>query len=426
MFQWINHDKPAPEALELEGKLRQLETLEERYAEVQTEYATLQNALGAFKQRYWKRVGSLYARLDELRAEIARLRVRLAPRDPLRQAAVKAATTQARASAEAARDIDADLEYELFEPSEELRKFYRLAAKIVHPDRAGDERDRSLRDEIMSRINVAYRDGHVHTIQALIDEYQMRTQPEEDDAATRLIRTIRLISRVREQIGEISQATASLRESGLYRLYKTVEEAEARGIDKLRVIEAGIERDIERAEAEQERLNQQFIERYSPVIAPAVQEAPGTPRTPMQTIETPPEPAGQTEPAQPELPGLPEVPTGQPMTRQAEIEIAVLLRELDVPFEFRKPLSGSGRPGEREPAFTIMDCKKQPLLWEHLSCTENEDERARWQESLAWYSANGFDAGVNLFVTRDEADGSLDLERLSRVADYVAGMVRDK
>lgn len=399
MFKWLNNTKPAPEALELETKLAQLEALEERYAEVQTEFVTLQNALGAFKLRYWRRVGGLYARLDAVRAEVALLRARLAPQDVVRRAAVQAASSQAQASADAAREIDADTGQEEFSPSDDLRKYYRMAAKIVHPDRAGGDEDRSLRDEIMSRINVAYRDGHVHTIQALIDEYQMRSQPEDDDAATRLIRTIRLMSRVREQIGEISQATASLRESSLYRLYRAVEDAEARGEDKLRSIEVGIERDIARAEAELNRLSQP---------EPAAKSVP---------------PASMPEPVSADAASPSSVPSSSPSGTQvcspAELEIARLLDELGLDFSYRQPIPGGDGEAGREPAFTIRNGRKEVLLWEHLAPFDGDEARERWQTRQNWFSAKGFETGFNLVVTRDEADGSFDAGRLRRMAEYV-------
>lgn len=403
MFQWISNDKPAPEALELEAKLQQLEVLEERYAEVQTEHITLQNALAAFKQRYWKRVGNLYAQLDSLRAEIARLRARLSPRDQMRQAAVGVASSQARASADAARDFETSVDCEPFAPTEDLRKFYRMAARIVHPDRANDDEDRKLRDEIMSRINVAYRDGHVHTIQTLIDEYQMRATPGEDDAATRLIRTIRLISRVREQIADISQATGTLRESGLYRLFKVVEEAEARGEDRLRVIEAGIERDIARADHEVKRLTQEIAERYPVLVHSAA--------TPAQEQEETPATAVWPESVPPEAP----VEAAGAQTSQVEVEISVLLREMGVDYARRQALDGI----EPAPAFTLRDREGQLIVWEHQPAAPDEAQRQHWQERMAWYAAQGFDVGVNLFVTRDEADGSINLERLRRVAEFV-------
>jgi hypothetical protein len=320
----------------------------------------------------------------------------------MRQAAVGVASSQARASADAARDFETSVDCEPFAPTEDLRKFYRMAARIVHPDRANDDEDRKLRDEIMSRINVAYRDGHVHTIQTLIDEYQMRATPGEDDAATRLIRTIRLISRVREQIADISQATGTLRESGLYRLFKVVEEAEARGEDRLRVIEAGIERDIARADHEVKRLTQEIAERYPVLVHSAA--------TPAQEQEEIPS-AGVPEDASPEAP----MEAAGAQTSQVEVEISVLLREMGVDYARRRALDGI----EPAPAFTLRDREGQLIVWEHQPAAPDEAQRQHWQERMAWYAAHGFDVGVNLFVTRDEADGSINLERLQRVAEFV-------
>ena len=409
MFNWLSSDKPAPEALELEAKLRQLEALEEQYAEVQTEYVTLQNALAAFKQRYWRRVGELYARLDALRAENARLRARLAPRDPRRQSAVGAASAQARASAEAMQGLHEDPEGERFEPGEELRKYYRLAARVVHPDRADGEDDRALRDEFMARINVAYRQGHVHSIQALIDEYQMRARPAADDAATRLIRTIRLLSRVREQIGEIGEATRLLRESSLHRLYLAVSSAEARGEDKLRQIELGVERDIAHAEREQSRLMKLMSARDKQLTAPPLAERA--------------EPAAEA-PAEPvaEVPVLASEPRCAQVCSPAELEIARLLDGLGLDYAYRVAPAGASAPDGREPSFTIRDQRQGVLLWDHLGALDSESARSAWQQRQAWLAALGFDPGINLCVTRDEADGSFDAARLRRMAEYIRSL----
>jgi hypothetical protein len=45
--------------------------------------------------------------------------------------------------------------------------------------------------------------------------------------------------------------------------------------------------------------------------------------------------------------------------------------------------------------------------------------QAKWESKLGWYKANGFVENDNLFVTRDEADGSLDSQQLRRVAEQI-------
>lgn len=268
MFKWHSSERPAPEAVELEEKLRTLEEVEEQYAEVQTEFVTLQNSLAAFKLRYWRRVGPLYARLDELRAEIATELARSAPRNEARKQAARVAGAQAKASAESLHEAVDDLNSEEFEVSDDLKHLYRQAARLVHPDRADDEDDRALRDEIMARINAAYRNGNGLMIESLLEEYQMRVEVGEEDAATRLIRTIRTIARMREQIRETRAALVTLRESELFRLQKIVTEAEARGGDKLAELAHGVERQIGEANTRLERIRKMAVANASAKIEP--------------------------------------------------------------------------------------------------------------------------------------------------------------
>lgn len=272
MLKWHSSERPAPEALELEQKLRVLEEVEDQYAEVQTEFVTLQNGLAAFKLRYWRRVGPLYARLDELRAEISAELARGAPRNEVRKQAARLASAQAKASAESLHEAETDLNSEVFEASDDLKQLYRQAARLVHPDRADDEDDRALRDEIMARVNAAYRNGNGLMIESLLEEYQMRAEVGEEDAATRLIRTIRTIARMREQIQDTRAALATLRESELFRLQKAVEEAEARGIDKLAELARGVERQIGEANTRLERIRKMSAAHASEELEPVPSE----------------------------------------------------------------------------------------------------------------------------------------------------------
>lgn len=70
-----------PEEQELEEKRILIESLEAEFAAIQLAYSTLAGELGAFRNRYYLRVGSLYARLDILRAEIHEAEARKLPED---------------------------------------------------------------------------------------------------------------------------------------------------------------------------------------------------------------------------------------------------------------------------------------------------------------------------------------------------------
>lgn len=417
MFKWLSSDRPAPEALELEEKLRQLEAVEERYAEIYTEYATLQNELAAFKLRYWRRVGPLYARLDALRADIAAELARSAPRNPARQQAARAAGAQARASAEALHEAEEDGHNEAFEVSDDLKRLYRQAARLVHPDRADDDEDRSLRDEIMARINAAYRNGNGLVIESLIEEYQQRAEVGDEDAATRLIRTIRTIARMRDQIRETEAAIATLRDSELVRLQKIVVEAEARGVDKLAELAAGVERQIAEAALRLER-----IRKYAAAAMAA-------------TVEPVPSARTAQRPAATQRPGSTAAPTAaagdadspaasasdDAFERAAERYIADQLQALGLAYVYRQPCVLA--PHLRVPDFTVLDAAGKPVVWFHQSDLD-ASAREAWQSDLAAYAALGFESGINLFVTRDDAAGGVDEVRLRKMAGFIHSLAQ--
>lgn len=417
MFKWLSSDRPAPEALELEEKLRQLEAVEERYAEIYTEYATLQNELAAFKLRYWRRVGPLYARLDALRAEIAAELARNAPRNPARQQAARAAGAQARASAESLHEAEEDGHNEAFEVSDDLKRLYRQAARLVHPDRADDDEDRSLRDEIMARINAAYRNGNGLVIESLIEEYQQRVEVGDEDAATRLIRTIRTIARMRDQIRETEAAIATLRDSELVRLQKIVVEAEARGVDKLADLAAGVERQIAEAALRLERIRQ-----YAAAATAATVEPVPSARTAQRPVATPG--TGSTA-ASAELAGDAESPASRAseevFERAAERYIAEQLQALGQAYAYRQPCVLA--PHLRVPDFTVQDAAGKPVVWFHQSDLD-ASAREAWQADLAAYAALGFESGINLFVTRDDAAGGVDEVRLRKMAGFIHSLAQ--
>ncbi|WP_018609634.1 J domain-containing protein [Uliginosibacterium gangwonense] len=419
MFKWLSSDRPAPEALELEEKLRQLEVVEERYAEVQTEYATLQNELSAFKLRYWRRVGPLYARLDELRAEIARELARSAPRNPIRQQAARVAGAQAKASAEALHEAEDDGNSEEFTTSEDLKRLYRQAARLVHPDRADDDEDRNLRDDIMARINAAYRNNNGLVIESLIEEYQMRAETGEEDAATRLIRTIRTIARMREQIREIEAATITLRESELYRLQKIVLEAEAKGTDKLSELARGVERQISEAQLRLDRIRKTAATAANTTDEP-VPSARQSRRPPVE--EAAPQPKDSAQPKPEPTEESAEEDDSHEIHRPALRYIAEQLYAMRLGYEYRQALDGASVRHLRVPDFTLHDGSGNTILWFHLPELD-EIQRERWQADLAQYASLGYEMGINLFMTRDEENSRFDEIRLQKMARFIATLI---
>nr|WSS69964.1 J domain-containing protein [Streptomyces sp. NBC_01175] len=142
-----------------------------------------------FSRLHHQKLGPMYARLDELDAQIAEARAaRTGDPEDLRKA------QDARAMVMPMPGVD-----ELFHdwmdsdglspeasamlteqpvrppkrvrPSEEARKLYRELARQAHPDLAPDETERTRRDEFIARVNAAYGRGDVALLKELAAEW---------------------------------------------------------------------------------------------------------------------------------------------------------------------------------------------------------------------------------------------------------------
>ena len=153
----------SPEQRELEEKRRLLDGLESDFATRQLEYSTLAGEIGAFRNHYYLRVGSLYARLDAIRVEICEIQARAKPHDTAAHIEAEQARQQAQ---ETFDEVNSAVEDEpvAFQPPASLKQIYRQAAKLIHPDRARNEEDRQLRDRLMAQINAAYAAGDADAI----------------------------------------------------------------------------------------------------------------------------------------------------------------------------------------------------------------------------------------------------------------------
>lgn len=223
----------SPEQKELEEKRRLLEELETEYASKQLEYSTLAGEIAAFRNRYYLRVGSLYAQLDTLRAEIQE---KIAGRNPEDAEAIQSAERIRQQAEETIHEVNSATEDEpvAFEPSADLKQTYREAAKLIHPDRARDGADRELRDRLMVEVNAAYAAGDIDAIHDIIERSRSRLEAGEmDDIGTQLVRAIRSIARTRNRVRSLVQAINELKASTWFRLKAEIERGEAGQEDPL-------------------------------------------------------------------------------------------------------------------------------------------------------------------------------------------------
>ncbi|WNI23735.1 hypothetical protein [Streptomyces sp. ITFR-16] len=142
-----------------------------------------------FSRLHHQRLGPMYARLDELDAQIAEARAaRTGDPEDLRKAAdARAIVMPMPGVDELFHDwMDSDgLSPEAaamlteqpvrppkrVRPTEEARKLYRELVRKAHPDLAQDEEERTRRDEFITRVNAAYGRGDEALLKELAEEW---------------------------------------------------------------------------------------------------------------------------------------------------------------------------------------------------------------------------------------------------------------
>ena len=236
-----------PEEQELARKLHQQTALEAELADRELQSASLRAELGAFERQFIHLVGSRYAQLDELKAQIAE---RIAQEQP-GNAECKATAQQARAKSNDSKSVTGDQSPEkpqAFQPSPQMKQLYREVARRIHPDLTSDANDRSKRQQLMAEANAAYERGDADQLTKILAEYEHR--PEAvlgDDAGAGLIRTIRKISKAQNRVAEIENELQVLMRSDLYHLKLRVDQAEQYGHDILKEMTEKVERQIAQA-----------------------------------------------------------------------------------------------------------------------------------------------------------------------------------
>lgn len=243
-----------PRKEELARQERLLAELTELLAARETDLATSQGELDRFRIAYVRRFAPLYAELDRLEVEIARLVAHSDPDDPIAHRRARQAARQAWQSAEAARAFDASTRprdeagadpdaddagvgaerRRSTDPS--LKELYRQAAKALHPDMATTDEERVRRTGLMAAVNEAYARGDADAIRAILDGEAVRpgaAASSNGSVMARLARVRRMIARVKRRLAELEALQADLETSPMWRLYTACREAWLAGDDPL-------------------------------------------------------------------------------------------------------------------------------------------------------------------------------------------------
>ncbi|MFE0735305.1 hypothetical protein [Streptomyces sp. NPDC058855] len=195
-----------PEA-RLENAVR---VAEQALIEFEIAVETFRIEVDNFSRLHHQRLGPMYARLDELDAQIAEARAARTgdPEDVRRAQEARAAVMPMPGVEELFNDwLDSDgLTPEAaamltdrpvqppkrVRPTEEARKLYRELARRAHPDLAREEDERKRREEFITRVNAAYARGDEALLWELSAEWEAGPVP----AADRLSESEELYARL--------------------------------------------------------------------------------------------------------------------------------------------------------------------------------------------------------------------------------------
>lgn len=115
-----------------------------------------------------------------------------------------------------------------------LKMLYRRAAMRIHPDRASNEAERAQREQLMMAVNAAYAAGERWRLEAMLMAAGEDPGKVSGGNAVALLNWLAHCERlVQERLRLVNDYLAALSGTGIYKLWRTVVQAESRGMDLL-------------------------------------------------------------------------------------------------------------------------------------------------------------------------------------------------
>jgi len=239
--------RTTPEERELRKKRAELATVQGELAERELELVTLQNELNAIDARYHRTIGSLYAELDDIEAQIVEAQSQGRPANEDLRTKASGARAKATQSADSVARVLQKANVD-FAPADSLKSLYREIARLLHPDLTTDDVERARRDRLMMAVNDAYATGDELKLRAILDEWLSSPDSiEGEDIGAELIRTIRKIHQAQRRLAEIETQIAALKRTDLWVLKSSIDVSKAQNRDLFEEMAEELNRQIESA-----------------------------------------------------------------------------------------------------------------------------------------------------------------------------------
>jgi hypothetical protein len=250
---------PGPGAEELVRRKAQLQVLSKQLLDRERGLAAFRNELHAFETSYRKALGSRYARLDELAERLDETAAgdeepgRPGPDDGPAGRYPGQGVPGGQNWAWGEREPDREPERR--PPiGDDAKRLFRQLARLIHPDLAGDHKERERRTNLMVAANDAYEQGDVAALERMLGDWH--ASPEAvtgSGAAAELERTLRRIAQVEQHIKRTDEELAELEASAMGWLRRRVEKAAGEGWDLLAHMVRELDRQIGEAQLELDR-----------------------------------------------------------------------------------------------------------------------------------------------------------------------------
>ena len=231
-----------PEEIELDRKRSELERLQGQFAEQERIFSALKNEIRMFEQVYEEVLGARIAELEDLEWQLNGLLGEAPLPEEAEPSGYNGAFTHFQHRTDLLDD-DAEVVEDL--PRKTLKNLYREVAKAIHPDLASDDEERWRRQELMAAANQAYEVGDRAVLEDILCDWEQGPETVSGlDVAMDLVRVIRQIARMQQNIHAVRRQIGELKGTDIYVFKQRVDEAMADGIDLLAEMAAAVDLNI--------------------------------------------------------------------------------------------------------------------------------------------------------------------------------------